>query len=456
MFLGLVSLCLLAVAVNAQEGVFFLGEELGVGSRAIGMGGAYVGISDDYSAMYWNPAGMGQLQRMEVNLGFSHNKFVNETSFLGYDSKAEDTFSRINSIGIVFPVPTYQGSLVLGIGYNKIRDFDNRLDIAGFNPDSIAYDDFFYQTAPPHNYTDVLTDLWQEQSIIEEGSLNQFSLAASMELQKDFFLGATVNFIGGKDDYSMDFAEEDIYDLYDTFQIVGNDTIISDLHYWNYSQSIISNYKAVNLKLGAMYRYGNVLRLGATIITPTTFTIKEQWSDQWTEVYDDGFSYNVPPEPGEYTYKIQEPYAFAFGASFKFLNFLFSADAEFKDWSQAKFVSEPPIEGEDKKSVNNRIAKDFKSVTKIHLGAEMYIPIIRAKVRAGYFTDPSPYRYTDVRPDKDYISAGASLMLDKQVMVDLGYTIGTWEQETIDVLTNAPTLEKKSLQKLIGTLSVRF
>ena len=66
---------------SAQEGIFFLGEELGVGSRAMGMGGAYVGIADDYSALYWNPAGLGQIRRMEVNVGFSHNKLVNSATF---------------------------------------------------------------------------------------------------------------------------------------------------------------------------------------------------------------------------------------------------------------------------------------------------------------------------------------------------------------------------------------
>ena len=53
---------------SAQEGIFFLGEELGVGSRAMGMGGAYVGIADDYSALYWNPAGLGFLEGTELAL----------------------------------------------------------------------------------------------------------------------------------------------------------------------------------------------------------------------------------------------------------------------------------------------------------------------------------------------------------------------------------------------------
>ncbi len=40
--------------------------EIGVGARAIGMGGAFVATANDVSAMYWNPAGIAQLNRMQA------------------------------------------------------------------------------------------------------------------------------------------------------------------------------------------------------------------------------------------------------------------------------------------------------------------------------------------------------------------------------------------------------
>jgi len=38
----------------------------GVGSKAIGMGGAFRGLADDWSAAYWNPAGLTQLEESQV------------------------------------------------------------------------------------------------------------------------------------------------------------------------------------------------------------------------------------------------------------------------------------------------------------------------------------------------------------------------------------------------------
>ncbi|MFH1379308.1 MAG: hypothetical protein ABII23_03405 [bacterium] len=39
----------------------------GVGARALGMGGAFTSIADDPSAAYWNPAGLGTINRLAVS-----------------------------------------------------------------------------------------------------------------------------------------------------------------------------------------------------------------------------------------------------------------------------------------------------------------------------------------------------------------------------------------------------
>ncbi len=48
--------------------------EIEAGARAIGMGGAFVAIANDASAIYWNPAGMTKLKRNEVFL--NHNEWL--------------------------------------------------------------------------------------------------------------------------------------------------------------------------------------------------------------------------------------------------------------------------------------------------------------------------------------------------------------------------------------------
>ena len=41
--------------------------DLGIGARALSLGGAFVGIADDGSAFYWNPAGLSLLKTLEID-----------------------------------------------------------------------------------------------------------------------------------------------------------------------------------------------------------------------------------------------------------------------------------------------------------------------------------------------------------------------------------------------------
>ncbi|MGQ9631245.1 MAG: hypothetical protein ACUVXI_13190 [bacterium] len=62
--LGMIALLILSSSNTTSA---FLAYEVDtVGARAAGMGGAFVAIADDITALYWNPAGLGQLERIQV------------------------------------------------------------------------------------------------------------------------------------------------------------------------------------------------------------------------------------------------------------------------------------------------------------------------------------------------------------------------------------------------------
>ena len=446
---------MLAASSSAQEEILFIGNELGVGARAMSMGGAYIGVSDDYTSLYWNPAGLGQMRRMELNLGFSHNLFNNEATFFDNTETDETSFTRLNSLGFVVPIPTYQGSLVFGIGYNKIRDYNNSIKLSGFNTTNAAFPDLvYYETSNGDLYQTTIDDsLLQSETLLEEGSLNQWSIGGAIEVEKNFFLGASINFIGGQDEYNLQFQEEDVFNLYHTFI---EDYLMDDLDLLTYEQNISTKVSATNFKLGSLYKFGKALRVGATVTLPTKYMFKEKWDYLQTEYYDGIAEPEKWEDGGNFEYKIEEPYSFGVGASFNLLNLMISGDLEYKDWSQAKFKSDPPIADMTQAEANRLIKERLKDVTKVHLGAEMFIPLIKARVRAGYFRDPSPYKEAGAAVDKNFYSAGVSLMLDRQVMADFGWIRGAWKDETTDDLTQATTYEHREYNKFVGTLSIRF
>ncbi|MBN1594683.1 UPF0164 family protein, partial [candidate division FCPU426 bacterium] len=72
---------------------------IGVGTRPTAMGGAAVALSDDPSALYWNPAGLQQSKYPSVE--FVHNAW----------------FQEMNQEIFTFVMP-FSKELVLGVGGN--------------------------------------------------------------------------------------------------------------------------------------------------------------------------------------------------------------------------------------------------------------------------------------------------------------------------------------------------
>src|SRR5512143_3591146 len=59
----------LALVLTLASGLLANGLNLnGFGARAAAMGGAFVGLADDYTAVFWNPAGLAQLKKPTFGL----------------------------------------------------------------------------------------------------------------------------------------------------------------------------------------------------------------------------------------------------------------------------------------------------------------------------------------------------------------------------------------------------
>ena len=74
------SIILLFISFNiyaqfAEDATELLDLQYGFGAKGVSMGTAFTGVADDYSAIYWNPAGLAQIRKMEFYAGISHLKF---------------------------------------------------------------------------------------------------------------------------------------------------------------------------------------------------------------------------------------------------------------------------------------------------------------------------------------------------------------------------------------------
>lgn len=385
-------LCFFNVPQNyAQTEAFFLGHGSGVGGRALSMGSAYLAISDDYSATLWNPAGLTQLRRMEFFTSMSHLQYANEASFGNISSTDKTTKTKLNSIGFAFPVPTYRGSLVFAIGYNQVRSFD-----AGF-----SFNQYVDTLAVQQTYTE-----------LEEGGLNNWVFAGALEVTKNLSIGGAINLWRGKDDYTYNYFEEDVDDSY-TF----ND--------FDYTQQIITKHQAVNFKLAFLYKLEGFMRFGATIATPVSLDAKENWTEKVQQTGDPDFPDEdyEESESASWDYGLRSPFVFAGGAAFTLLpNIVLSADVEYNDWSQTRYTSEPPVGEEFQKNIDFK--QDFKGTMTYRVGGEFTVPLINTQLRAGLIRQPSPLVNASSKANRNYLTAGGGILLDKQVKLDFAWVHG--------------------------------
>lgn len=105
----------LGLMLGLSSGLYSNGLNLNSnGTKAIAMGGAFVGLADDYSAMFWNPAGMIQIKDTTLSLFVSDiiPKGTYDLDIYGISTETESRNYFTGSIGFYKPLSE---RLVFGI-----------------------------------------------------------------------------------------------------------------------------------------------------------------------------------------------------------------------------------------------------------------------------------------------------------------------------------------------------
>jgi long-chain fatty acid transport protein len=125
---------LYAAQLSLASGIFVT-----PGSRANSLGGAYVGIADDVTAIYWNPAGLAQLDGRGVRVYalYGTPKAKSNTSLKNSASpdREDGDFPVLNLLGVVEPAEfqskelELQSLLPFAGGYQKVDDVTYALGV---------------------------------------------------------------------------------------------------------------------------------------------------------------------------------------------------------------------------------------------------------------------------------------------------------------------------------------
>lgn len=449
-----------------EDALRFATPGVGVGARALGMGNAFTGIANDFSALYWNPAGLTQIRFSEFSVGLGHLNTQSASLFSGTTSDYSINSTSLNSIGFVLPVPTKRGSMVIALGYQRPTDFSTGISFERFNTGTSLIQTFAPNGAlapanPAGNVAyelfladiDSVTGRWinpvtgnlqEMEKALEGGGLNQWSAGGGIEVAPNISAGMTLTYLSGQYRYDGTYTESDIRRIYETSPYDFERFIIED--------NIRSDITGFNAKFGLLIRKEDQYRVGIGIKTPTGLRVKETFGTDYRSLFDNGDSFGPLTDRGETEYDISTPWVFSGGVSVLLNSFMLSADVEYTDWTQLEFTKGT----QDLLSYNRTIKDLFVGTANINVGGEYELKNIGLRLRAGFMLHPSPYRGDPSSFDQKFVTGGVGIQLSEAAMFDISYAYGFWDTFRDNYDASARVDDQVRRHNVLATLSFRY
>ncbi len=449
-------------------------------ARALSMGNAYTAISNDLSAANFNPAGFALIRKLEFNIGLNYNNYGNNVTFLGSKRELSNNSSKLNQVGFVFPVATYRGSLSFALGYNQLKDFNRALSYEGFNQnnnsliqDLTSYNDdiaFKLALSYPLYFLDPKTKkmvydkdttvikgkLNQRGKTIQDGGINTWFFGGAIEVEKDIFVGGTINIISGEFNRNKEDFEEDIFNYYPSSVLLDpKEPASADFKSFYMNDIVNWDIAGWDAKLGVLAKLNEMLNLGITIQFPRTYTIKKTQTI-FAESRFGNASFKLNPPLEEATeFDIRTPYEFTFGTAFKNKWLTLSADAKLIDYTSMELTA-----GLDKwaRTQRNQDIKElFRTVLNFNTGAEYLLNELGLALRFGFIYMSSPFKDDPADYDKKYITSGFGYLISKNITLNVGYVYGWWKDFGDNYGSGiARTYQDITVRNLITSLNYSF
>ncbi len=393
----------------AQEPV--VGNDTGIGARAMGMGEAQIAASNDVTALMHNPAALARIDKLQAQFGINMLRRKMSATLRSTDHERKTTattdYTGLGTAGLAYPVPTERGSLVLGVGYNRAKDFAGSLKINGYNDDLNG---------------------WQKGESVEEGGVGVLSLGGAVDVAPNLSVGLSLDFWFGEYQRDNRALLNDYDDPYSQLDFTGAD---DDITAWS-------------LKPGVLY-FKDAFRFGAYARLPMTFHIDEYF---YSEGYsrDDGGYFSLyeridPTSPFndvDYTYvdklkyEIKVPMKYGLGVSYGTPGErLVAFDLEYVNWTQAKLKYPSDYAPEP-----NYFRDKYNSSLAWKVGLEHRLPFFGLSGRAGYIRDPRvfegprgyDYDAYEVKTtnERDFVTFGLGKRFDKSLSLDAAAVWGLW------------------------------
>ncbi len=416
--------CLSAMPLGAQttdQTVEF--EELGLtlplysGARAAGLAGAYATICNDAHSLYYNPAGLARIRRVEVTAGFQFEDRNVTTQFYGSPGQVSNNAGGLDAFTVAYPAFTYRGNLVAAVGV--FRWSSSALDVARRGIDTEGLDSRFL--------------------LQQTGGIYSYHAGLGVDLSPALSGGVSINVVHGS---------VDVLRQYDFTATAGNG--VSQFVVEDITQNITGFGARAGMQLFAL----SWLRLGATLSTPTWLKVSGTQQTE-TTVYNFNAADDFESSSMTRSRNYLVPFRVETGAALNAGPVVAMVEACYSDWREAAIDS--------RRFRNRQFESVFQPTWDIRAGIEYSATQVPLRVRAGYAYRPYPLKYlqrdhlendeieeASVGAQRQQIAGGAGYLFGERVMVDAAYT-HTWGDRALDIL-----VDEREFDQFFLTVGYRY
>jgi len=163
-------------------------DTYGIGAKATSLGGAYAAWADDPFALYYNPAGLAQINKPEVTLGFENIKPFITINSLSVEPLG--VYPALSQSGAISPGGTSFGSFTDNSATNTVPNFGIALPVnkkltLGFGvyvPYGLSIS---YTNSPLNPISYAAYKAWYYREV--------FAFGAGYKIADNLFIGGTIN-----------------------------------------------------------------------------------------------------------------------------------------------------------------------------------------------------------------------------------------------------------------------
>ena len=385
-------------------------------ARATGVGNAYGAVGANFFSASINPAGLGLYRSGEFvfSLGFLGNHSISE--YLENKNQQAINMASIPSLGFVFSdVNTVDGKAVtegwvaktFSFGISRTSDYHNRYYFEGVNKSSSILDYFLedsydlspdemktltrmafntwltdFSDSPPPKYVSALGadtgvyEILQTKMVTTKGSAYDMALAIGANYSNMLYIGGKIG---------VPFMD---YSLKSVFEETNLRTANSIYRSSEFKSTSSTNGVGFNAGLGIIFKPVEYIRLGASVFSPTFYTMNQSYRDDVfsKRMINDTMVFKSSEFVGELKYNLTTPFrAIISAAIITGKHGFISADYEYVDYSTAYLASNDYAFNHE----NTNISEYFRPVNIFRVGGEFKLGIFA--LRAGYGHYPSPY-----------------------------------------------------------------